>query len=110
VRHRTWTVLVTLALVVGVSIIGPTVAWAQEPPSTGMTTQDIVPKPNSGRAPTEAGDRGGALQLLLPTLLVLALGGGALHLTRQSRRARTEVSPPEDVRPSSSGSSPPPRW
>lgn len=63
-------------------------AVAQEPPSTQMTTQDIVPEPNSGRAPTEAGDRGGALQLLIPGVLVIAVGGAVLHLRRQSRRAR----------------------
>lgn len=90
-RHRTWTALLTVGLVVCLAVVGPTAAQAQEPPSTGMTTQDIVPKPNSGRAPTEAGDRGGALQLLLPAVLVLALGGGALHLTRQSRRARAKT-------------------
>ena len=90
-RHRTWTALLILWLVVGLTITGSTVVLAQEPPSTGMTTQDIVPKPNSGRAPTEAGDRGGALQLLLPAVLVAALGGGALHLRRQSRRARAEA-------------------
>jgi hypothetical protein len=91
VRHRTSTALLALVLVVGFAIAGPATAWAQEPPpATGLTTPDIVPRPNSGRAPTEAGDRGGALQLLLPAVLLAAVGGAVLHLTRQSRRARAE--------------------
>lgn len=60
----------------------------QDPPSTGMTTQDIVPQPNAGREPTEAGDRGGALQLLIPGVLIVAVGGAVVHLRRQSRQAR----------------------
>lgn len=86
------------ALLVGVLVVALAVgsgatpaAGAQEPPSTGMTTQDIVPKPNSGRAPDEAGDRGGALQLLLPVVIAAALGGAVLHLRGQSRRARSSV-------------------
>jgi hypothetical protein len=76
-------------LLVATVVLAPaTSAVAPEPPSTGMTTQDIVPKPNSGREPTEAGDRGGALQLLIPGVLVLAVGGAVVHLRRQSRRAR----------------------
>jgi uncharacterized protein HemX len=82
--------LLALALVIALLVTAPA-ASAQEPPSTGMTTQDIIPKPNSGHAPTEAGDRGGALQLLLPALLAAAIGGGALHLRRQSRRARADA-------------------
>jgi len=62
---------------------------AQDSPSTGMTTQDIVPRPNSGRAPTEAGDRGGALQLLILALVVVAVSGAIWHLVRQSQRARS---------------------
>jgi hypothetical protein len=91
VRHRTLIALVALGLVAGLALVGPAMAQAQDPPpATGMTTPDIVPRPNSGRAPTEAGDRGGALQLLLPAVLLAAVGGGVLHLTRQSRRARAE--------------------
>lgn len=81
---------VVVVLAVGSGVPTATVG-AQEPPSTGMTTQDIVPKPNSGSAPDEAGDRGGALQLLLPVVIAGALGGAVLHLRRQSRRARSAV-------------------
>ena len=90
-RHRTLIGVLVLTLVVGLAAGRPTVTAAQEPPVTPMTTPDIVPKPNSGRAPTEAGDRGGALQLLILALLAGAVGGGVLHLTRESRRARSEV-------------------
>jgi len=61
----------------------PTVALAQDDPV--VTDGGIVPKPNSGKAPEEAGDRGGALQLMLPALLVVAIGGGTWHLVRQAR-------------------------
>jgi hypothetical protein len=84
-------VLLALVLIVGLFAAAPVVG-AQEPPSTGMTTQDIIPKPNTGHAPTEAGDRGGALQLLLPAIMVAGIAGGVLHLRRQSRRARADQS------------------
>lgn len=88
--HALLTGALVVALAVGSGVTTATVG-AQEPPSTGMTTQDIVPKPNSGRAPDEAGDRGGALQLLLPVVIAASLGGAVLHLRRQSRRARSAV-------------------
>lgn len=66
-----------------------TVATAQDaPPSTGAPAPHMIPRPNEGRAPTEAGDRGGALQLLVLSLVVVGIGGAVLHLTRVSRRAR----------------------
>jgi hypothetical protein len=66
------------------------------PPGQGTTTtslpqvptQDIVPQPNSGTAPHEAGDRGGALQLTVLGLMVIAVGGAVVMVVRQSRRAR----------------------
>lgn len=76
------------ALICVVALVAP--AGAQEP--TGSTTtvavpaQDIIPRPNSGSEPQEAGDRGGALQLGLLALLVAAIGGTVLVLVRQSRR------------------------
>jgi hypothetical protein len=71
----------------------PSGAAAQEPPSTATTevqvpTQDIVPAPNSGEAPHEAGDRGGALQLAVLGLVAVGVGVGVLLVVRQSRRAR----------------------
>ena len=82
-------------LLIGMTVLGAVAlsGWepvaAQDTPSTGMPTQDIVPSPNSGHAPAEAGDRGGALQLLILALVVAAVAGAVWHLVRQSRRARS---------------------
>jgi hypothetical protein len=76
--------LVALAL-----LVAPGPVSAQEGEGGDQVpTQDIVPRPNSGEAPEEAGDRGGALQLLLPALIVAAIGGGVWHISRQARRAQ----------------------
>jgi len=76
-------------------------AVAQEPGSgsgtttttlAGVPAPDIIPQPNTDSAPTEAGDRGGALQLALLGLVVVAIGGAVFVLVRQSRRARADES------------------
>lgn len=74
----------------GALVLVPALAGAQDgtTSSTPVPVEDIIPRPNSGHAPHDAGDRGGALQLLLPVLLVAAVGGGAWHLTREARRAQ----------------------
>jgi hypothetical protein len=49
---------------------------------------DIIPLPNSGREPTEAGDRGGALQVLVFVLIlggVAAIAGLAVRDVRRHR-------------------------
>lgn len=74
-------------------------AGAQDPGSATSTTvavpsQDIVPRPNSGVAPSEAGDRGGALQLALLGVVVVAIGGTVTRLVRQARRARGPAGAP----------------
>jgi hypothetical protein len=68
---------------------------ATQEPSSGTTTtlvdvpaRDIVPEPNSGEVPHDAGDRGGALQLAVLALVMLAIGGVVALVVRQSRRAR----------------------
>ena len=53
-----------------------------------VPTGNILPMPNSGVAPSEPGDRGGALQIGLFFLVVLAIAGAVLALVRQSRRAK----------------------
>lgn len=68
-------------------------ASAQDPGSTTTTLaqvpdQDIIPEPNAGEAPHEAGDRGGALQLAILVMLVVAIGGAIFLVVRQSKRAR----------------------
>jgi hypothetical protein len=90
-RRSPVTVLVIALVAIAVLLIEPGVALAQDTPSTGVPAPDIVPEPNSGHEPTEAGDRGGALQLLLLGLVVVAVGGAVVHLSRQSRRARSRT-------------------
>ena len=68
-------------------------AFAQDPGTTSTTLSEatvphIIPQPNSGVEPHDAGDRGGALQLGLLAVIVLAIGGAVLFVMRQSRRAR----------------------
>jgi hypothetical protein len=60
----------------------------EDNPQPGAVEQDIIPRPNSGEAPTEAGDRGGALQILVFVAIVAGLGTIALLATRDVRRSR----------------------
>lgn len=78
------TVVTPLALAVPGAAQDPTGSST----TVGAPAQDIVPEPNSGTAPSEAGDRGGALQLGLLAMVVLVIGGAVAALVRQSRRAR----------------------
>jgi hypothetical protein len=48
----------------------------------------IIPRPNEGHQPIDAGDRGGALQLALLGLMVVAVGGGVAYAVHESRKAR----------------------
>lgn len=70
-------------------------AAAQEPTPTTeqvepeVPTGEIIPRPNSGTPPEEPGDRGGALQIGILLLVLLAIAGAVLGLVRQSRRARS---------------------
>jgi hypothetical protein len=50
--------------------------------------QDMIPEPNSGRPPSDAGDRGGVLQGLVLLCIVIGVGGIAVLAVRESRRAR----------------------
>jgi hypothetical protein len=69
-------------------------AVAQDPTTTTteagevVPTPDIVPAPNSGDEPTEAGDRGGALQLGLLAVVLAGIGLVVYLARRQSLRAR----------------------
>ncbi|MEO7427855.1 MAG: hypothetical protein ABIY48_00585 [Acidimicrobiales bacterium] len=91
-RHPVF-VVVWAALLVAAGaalvLLSPGAALAQDPPPTGVPTPHIIPRPNSGHAPTEAGDRGGALQLGLLVVIVVGVGGAVVHLTRETRRARS---------------------
>jgi hypothetical protein len=87
-------VAATVATVTG----GPLPAAAQQPeddpdgdPATDdapLPGQDMIPEPNSGHPPRDAGDRGGALQGLVLLLIVVGVGGVAGLALRESRRAR----------------------
>lgn len=83
--------LMVLTALVCVATVAAPVA-AQEPTTSSTTvavpSQDIIPRPNSGSEPQEAGDRGGALQLGLLALVVTAIGGTVLVLVRRSRRSQ----------------------
>lgn len=48
--------------------------------------QGIIPEPNSGRDPDEAGDRGGALQLAVLVAIVAGVAVIATLVVRESRR------------------------
>lgn len=64
---------------------------------------DIIPQPNSGREPTEAGDRGGALQGLVFVLILVGVGtilGLAVRESRKVRRRAAEAAAPRPTEPS----------
>ena len=79
-------VVLALLLVAALAVAPP--AAAQDGRGGQVPTQDIIPEPNSGEAPHEAGDRGGALQLLLLGAVVVAVAGGGWHIARQARQGR----------------------
>lgn len=90
-RRGALTALTALAAVVAMLALAGPVA-AQDPPSptttVGVPAQDIIPTPDRGEPPAEAGDRGGALQLGVLALVVVVIAGAVLGLVRQSRHAR----------------------
>jgi hypothetical protein len=56
---------------------------------TPVPAQDIIPEPNSGRAPDDAGDRGGVLQGVVFLLILVGVGGVVALAVRESRRSRS---------------------
>jgi hypothetical protein len=89
---------VALAGAVLLAVAGP--AAGQEDPPAGATTEDtpvpardIIPRPDSGTPPGEAGDRGGALQIAVFAAIVAGVCGIVALIVRDSRRARRPVSP-----------------
>ena len=81
--------LVVLLLCGGLALGLPSARAQDDDRGVQVPTQDIIPEPNRGHAPEDAGDRGGALQLVLLGALVVAVGGGAWHIARQASRGRT---------------------
>ena len=85
------TVLALLLAVAAVVGAGAAPAGAQEDTTTTVVEGgDIIPEPNSGQEPEDAGDRGGALQSVLFAAIVVGVAGGAFLLVRQSRRSRAQ--------------------
>jgi uncharacterized protein HemX len=88
--------ILLIALVAVPLSAGGSYAGAQVDPTTTTSVvvelppADIIPQPNSGAAPEEAGDRGGALQLALLGIIVLAVAAGVAHVVRQARRTQAE--------------------
>ena len=80
-----------LGLVLGLTVLLAPAAGAQDGPTTlpppELPVPHIIPEPNSGHAPDDAGDRGGALQLAVLGVVVLGLAGGVVHVVRQAKRA-----------------------
>jgi hypothetical protein len=85
--------VVTLAAVALATLVAVTpAAWAGEPGATTEDTpvpgQDIIPQPNSGHEPTDAGDRGGALQVAVLVAIVAGVGVVTALAVRDGRRSR----------------------
>jgi hypothetical protein len=88
---------IALAVVVSVAVLAPApaagVSVGEAPPSTTLPLVEsegdgIIPRPNSGNPPAEAGDRGGSLQLALLGLILVVIATVVGVVVRQSRRAR----------------------
>lgn len=80
-----------LAIVVlAVSLAAPwaPTASAQDTPTTIPESGHIIPEPNSGVAPTDAGDRGGSLQTVVFVIVLAGVGVIGALVVRESRKAR----------------------
>ena len=87
-RGRGVASLAVLFLLLAVTLGATTPSALAQDGGGDVPTQDIIPRPDSGEAPEEAGDRGGSLQLLIFGLVVAAIVGGATYVAIQSKRAR----------------------
>ena len=88
---------VVAAVLLLVAVVGPWSATAsaagvrQDAEQTTTTAPDrpgIIPEPNSGEEPEDAGDRGGALQTVLFGLMLLGVVAIGFFVYRESRKAR----------------------
>jgi hypothetical protein len=66
---------------------------------TAPPDQDIIPEPDSGHPPSEAGDRGGALQLGLLALILAGVGIIAWRIVVAARRHEARSGPPPSASP-----------
>ena len=87
--------IVVLVLAIGALAAGP--SGAQEAPTTAPVQiedvdsplGDIIPKPNSGVAPADGGDRGGSLQLTLLALIGAFFAIAIFSVRRSILKARS---------------------
>jgi hypothetical protein len=102
-RRRGTIAFAALLLAVGVLLAGalPAAGAPVQEDGTDETTdstpvpeQDIIPRPDSGRAPEEAGDRGGALQLAVLGGVLAGVGLIVFLAVRESRRNRPHPAEP----------------
>ncbi len=83
--------LIVAALTAGAA--APAVAGDEGDGTTTTTSafddgeEGIIPRPNSGHEPEDAGDRGGALQLGLLALIVVGVGVVGVKVLRQTQQA-----------------------
>lgn len=89
--------LIVLTIVVCIPAAAP-VAAASDGPTPSTTTSiaaserpSALPRPNSGQKPTQAGDRGGALQFATFALMCAGLAFIAFRIVASSRRARRRL-------------------
>ena len=80
--------LVAIAALAVALAAPPAMAAGGQQNTPDVPVQHIIPRPNSGQKPEDAGDRGGSLQLALLGLVCVVLAGGTLHVIRLSRKAR----------------------
>jgi hypothetical protein len=73
---------------------GPALAAGAQDNAPDVPVQHMIPRPDSGQKPEDAGDRGGSLQLALLGLVCVVLAGGTIHVIRLSRKARGVSSDP----------------
>ncbi len=86
-------IIASVALL-AVLLLGAPGALAQTGDGSTTTTVprggDIIPEPNSGAEPEDAGDRGGALQTVLFVAIVGAVVVMGTIVVRQSRKVRAD--------------------
>ena len=95
-------VLLVTGLVLFLAPVRADAAPVQEEPTTTSPTfgenpdapsQHIIPRPNSGTEPDDAGDRGGALQLAVFGAIVVGVSVVVTLAIRESRRNRAQRAP-----------------
>lgn len=90
---------VTVAPATGATVHQTDPQPATDPDGDGSTDDaplpggDIIPQPNSGQEPEDAGDRGGVLQGVVFVAILAGLGTIGGLAVRESRRARRRDQP-----------------